>query len=163
MRCEDIKGYIERYADKSLSASKRAAVENHLEKCSGCVLAYGKAANTGLILKNVVLPPVPDDLAASIMANVNVSKVYAEKRAGILWTFIQEWANVTLPARTAFASLLLLLVIAGVFMSKDLCSKPEYLTYGDLPELDAFSAAQKGSLENTYLQITSLPAKGDDK
>jgi anti-sigma factor RsiW len=163
MLCNTIKEYLERYADKSLSASTRTAVENHLKACPDCASAYGEVAKIRRLLKGAGIPPVPGDLAACIMANVKSSKADGEKRAGVFWAFIQEWANAALPARAAVASALLILVIAGIFMSKDLWSKPESLTYGDFPELDVFSATQKGSLENTYLQITSLPAKGDYK
>jgi hypothetical protein len=86
-----------------------------------------------------------------------------KKQSGYFSDFKQWWAIAATPARAALSLAVLLFMVAGIFMTKDLIKKPDSLTYMNFSELEAFSATQKGSLEESYFQMTILPSQGGDK
>jgi predicted anti-sigma-YlaC factor YlaD len=163
MKCREIKNHIERYIDKSLSASISPMVENHLKMCPDCTSAYDKAVNMQLLFQDDILSEVPDNLAANVIATVINLEFERKKHAGYFSEFMRWWAIAATPARTALSAAVLLFVVAGIFMTKDLIKRPDSLTYMNFSELEAFSATQKGSLEETYFQMTILPSQGGDR
>jgi anti-sigma factor RsiW len=163
MKCREINNQIERYIDKSLSVSLHARVEEHLKTCPDCASAYDKAVTMQLLFQDDILPEVPGNLAANVIEMVNKLESDRKKYAGYFSDFKQWWAIAATPARAALSAAVLLFMVAGIFMTKDLIKKPDSLTYMNFSELEAFSATQKGSLEESYFQMTILPSQGGDK
>jgi anti-sigma factor RsiW len=163
MRCKDIRDYVERFVDRSLPDSKRELIEQHFATCRDCAVAYEEAAEIRRHFGKAVMPPVPGDLATVILTKVNHSAVDLEKQAGYFQALRHWWTGATTPARAAFACVLLTFAMAGIVLGRGLWNGPETQVYAGFPELDAFSAAQEGSLEKAYLQMTALPSKGYDK
>jgi hypothetical protein len=163
MPCKEIRICIERYIDKSLNEALNAKVETHLKTCPDCASAYDRAVNMRLLFQNDILPEVPKYLGANVIAKVKYLESDRKKQSGYFNDFKQWWAIAATPARAALGTAFLLFVVAGIFMTKDLIKRPDSLNYMNFSELEAFSATQKGSLEETYLQMTSLPLQGGDK
>jgi anti-sigma factor RsiW len=163
MKCREIKNHIERYIEKSLSVSLNTTVESHLKTCPDCSSAYDKAVNMRLLFQDDILPEAPNNLAANVIAMINKMEFDRKKQPGYFSDFKQWWAIAATPARAVLSVAVLLFMVAGIFMTKDLIKKPDSLTYMNFSELEAFSATQKGSLEETYFQMTLLPSQGGDK
>jgi anti-sigma factor RsiW len=161
MRCKNFKNYFERYNDKTLSAQKQSACEEHLRTCSKCSSAYADINTMKPFFAGNHLPPAPDNLTADIMRIVRKSKANGKKRnEGVL---IQWWKEAAVPVRLAFSVVSLIFIAAGVFMGMDLWSAPGSEAYPEYTELDVFSESQKGSLEYGYFQLIHIPIQGDEK
>jgi hypothetical protein len=163
MHCKKIKFCIERYIDKTLGEPLSAIVGDHLKTCSNCASAYDKAVKMRVLVNDDILPEIPANFTANVVAIVHRLEYDRKNRAGYLNDFRRFWAIASTPARTALGTAFLLFMIGGVFMTKDLIIKPDTLTYMNFTELDAFSASQKGSIEETYFQMTTGPLQGGGK
>lgn len=156
MHCRKVKDYLERYADGTLATALRDGIKEHLSACSACESAYIEIGILKSFLKGSALTPMPEDITTNIMAEARNSffSKQSDETGGIsfLW-----WKEAAIPARMAFVGILVIVSTAGVFMGKKLSVKPSPLTVVEFPELDAFSAAQEGSLSYVYLNLTMPP------
>lgn len=161
MRCKNFKYCIERYSDKALSAQKQSACEEHLRTCSTCGFAYADFNTVKFLFAGNPIPPAPGNLTADIMRCVRNAKANVKNRdEGVL---IQWWKEAAIPVRLAFSVVSLIIIATGVFMGKDLWNAPGSEAYPEYSELDAFSEAQKGSLEYGYFQLINTPIQEDGK
>lgn len=163
MSCKNIRNYIERYIDKSLSVKKRTDIESHLGECSKCASSYQESLSTGKIITGNHLPAIPDDLTESIMSEVRKTKAAHEKQGDIGTYLIRWWNGSPLSGRAAFAVIILIIMAAGVFIGKDLTYVPEVSLNPEYSELDAFSATPEGSLEQAVFQMTFMHSIKEDK
>jgi anti-sigma factor RsiW len=156
MRCKKVRENLERFSDGAVSSGYTMEIKEHLEACSSCSTAYAEIEATKSLLRESTLPPLPGAITTTIMTAVRNSfpSGQYDETGGIsfLW-----WKESAMPARLAFAGILFIVVTAGMFMGKELSIKPDLLTVVEFPELDAFSAAQEGSLSYVYLNLTMPP------
>ena len=156
MRCKKVRENLERFLDGASSSRRTVEIEEHLATCSSCSTAYAEIEAMKSLLRESTLPPMPEDITKNIMAVARNSFFpgQSDETGGIsfLW-----WKESAIPARMAFAGILVMVLTAGVFMGKELSVKSNPLTVVEFPELDAFSAAQEGSLSYVYLNMTMPP------
>ena len=156
MRCKKVRENLERFLDGAFSSMRTLEIKEHLATCSSCNTTNTEIEAMKSLLRESTLPPMPEDITKNIMTvarNSFFSKQYDETGGiSFLW-----WKESAIPARMAFAGILVIVLTAGVFMGKELSVKSNPLTVVEFPELDAFSAAQEGSLSYVYLNMTMPP------
>jgi hypothetical protein len=163
MNCKHFRYYIERYIDDSLSTKKRTDIEAHFTGCASCNSAYREALNTRQLIAIISSPPPPDDLTTTIMAGIRNPITISEKNEPIGWFFGNWWSQITLQRRIECTCILLTIMVAGIFIGRDLSNQSGTLTYAEYPDIDAFSAIPKGSAENAIFQMTDLSTTGKNK
>jgi anti-sigma factor RsiW len=156
MRCKKVSEHLERFLDGAVSSRRTIEIKKHLEACSSCSTAYTEIDATQSLFRKSTPPPIPEAIATNIMAAARDSFLSKQSDEtgdiSFLW-----WKESTLQARMAFVGILVMVLTAGIFMGKELSVKPDPLTVVEFPELDAFSAAQEGSLSYVYLNLTMPP------
>jgi predicted anti-sigma-YlaC factor YlaD len=162
MRCKKVMENLERFLDGTLGITRTAEIKEHLEVCSTCGTAFAEIRTLKSLLKLNLPSSVPGDITANIMeaAQNSFFSRKSNETGGIsfLW-----WKEAAIPCKMAFAGILIMVLTAGVFIGKDLWNDPESLTFAEYPELEAFSAAQKGSIAYVYLHLTAPPQEGVKK
>jgi hypothetical protein len=161
MQCKNFIRYLERYADKALSAQKQSACEEHLKTCAVCQCTLTDGDTVKSLYRQLPQPQIPANLTAEIMRSVRNSQFSAKRRQDRILT--QWWNEAAISVRVAFSVVSLIFIFAGIFMGKDLWSAPGSKAYPEFTELDTFSETQKGSLEYGYFQLITTPIKGDEK
>jgi anti-sigma factor RsiW len=162
MLCKKVRNCLERYVDGMLPAALQASIQQHLLECSACDSAYEEVASLKSLFKESVLPHMPENSVENIMAAVRRSSTYKPQDQNESFPF-RWWSETTVSARTVFAGILLAVVAVGGFIGKDLWNNPTPSTFTEDPELEVFSAAQKGSFEYFYVAITAPTFQGVKK
>jgi predicted anti-sigma-YlaC factor YlaD len=160
MHCGFVKDHIERYIDNSLSDRIRAEFEKHLNVCPICAAAYSEAESVRKLVE-IPLPAVPNDLAEAVIISIRVSGNSFKNCSD--WFFSRWWNEVSAPARVVYASIILLIMTGGIFISKDFDKKSESMTYTEYSENDAFSAVPQGSLELALFKMAASVSTEEDR
>jgi predicted anti-sigma-YlaC factor YlaD len=160
MHCGFVKDHIERYIDNSLSERKMTEFEMHLAECPVCLSMYREAKCMGR-LAEIPLPALPDNLAEDVINRIRVSGNGFKKHTD--WFYLQWWNEISASARIVYTGIILLIMTAGIFISKDLGQKSENMTYTENSENDAFSAVPQGSLELALFKMASDGSNEEDR
>jgi predicted anti-sigma-YlaC factor YlaD len=160
MHCGFVKDHIERYIDNSLSERKMVEFENHLAVCPVCLAMYREAEGVRKLVE-IPLPAVPDNLAEAVIIGIRISGNGLKNRSECF--FYRWWNEVSAPARVVYASIILLIMTGGIFISKDFDQKKENMTYTEYSENDAFSVVPQGSLELALFTMASSVSTEEDK
>ncbi|GBE12690.1 hypothetical protein BMS3Abin13_00982 [bacterium BMS3Abin13] len=156
MRCRKVISYLNAYADGELPEELRLVVKDHIAVCKTCRGRLEEIQGIDVLFQGTLsVPPVPDGLAARIMAEARRRQsVVAPKRSE--WNPLQWIAGLSAPMRIAACATVLLAFVAGLsldggWMSGQGSSEPEK----NLSGLEWFDPAPPGSIGSIYIAMTT--------
>jgi len=163
MRCRKIISYLNAYVDGELPGKRRRIVEAHLVDCESCRgRLEGIREMDELFQGTLPVPPVPDGLAARIMAEAR-----RRQPVGIpgspsplpAWNPLQWIAGLSAPMRLAACATVLLALVAGLALDgRDVTGRNVLIEQRkDLYGLEWFDPAPPGSIGSIYIAMADQP------
>jgi predicted anti-sigma-YlaC factor YlaD len=159
MKCVQIRDYCERYKDGDVSPGARVKIEAHLTTCEACKAAFEGTKAIGALFVQTAAPAVPEGLLDTILEKVGRTTfghaIKHEEEFAFGW-----WVTAKPSVRIAYSLVLAVLILGGIYMGGDLWKNKGEATAAvsnntDYPGIDAFVAAQSGSIEQTYFELIS--------
>lgn len=157
MRCRKVISYLNAYADGELPGKLRLAVKDHLAVCKTCQRRLEEIRGIDMLFQSTLsVPPVPDGLAARIMAEARRRQsVVAPKRSE--WNPLRWVAGLSAPMRIAACVAMLLAFVTGLSLDggwmtgQVMNTEPEK----NLSGLEWFDPALPGSIGSVYIAMTT--------
>ncbi len=159
MKCRKTISYLNAYVDGELPGRRRRAVEVHLAACESC---RGRLEDirgiVGFFQDTLIVPPVPDGLAARIMTEARRRQPGGiPGRRSLLpdWNPLQWLAGLSAPMRLAACATVLLALVAGLSLDgRDVIIRNALTEQGEeLHGLEWFSPVQPGSIGSIYIAM----------
>lgn len=159
MRCRKVISYLNAYADGELPEKQRLSVKDHLRACETCRRRLEEIRSLEILFHNShPVPPVPDRLAARIMAEVpRRQSVVVPKRSE--WTPLQWIAGLSAPMRIAVCATVFLAFLTGLSLDggwmtgQGMRRGPEK----NLSGLEWFEPIPPGSIGSVYIAMATQP------
>ncbi len=161
MRCRKVISCLNAYVDGELPERQCSIVENHLATCEVCPGRLEEIRGIGELLQGTLpVPPVPDGLAARIMAEARrrqPTEIPGRRSPLPGWNPLQQWiAGLSAPMRLAAGATVLLALVMGWSLDgkwparEGLNREPGRNLYG----LEWFAPALPGSIGSVYIAMT---------
>jgi len=163
MRCKKIISYLNAYVDGELPKRMRCIVESHLMACESCRGRVEDIRRMDELFQGTLpVPPVPDGLAARIMAEARRRQTAcAPKRslAPLEWSPFRWIAELSTPMRLAACVTVLLAFVVGLSLDgRDVTRRNVLIEQGkDLYGLEWFAPAPPGSIGSIYIAMAYQP------
>jgi len=155
--------HLDAYAAGELSGRGRRRVAAHLAECEDC---RGRIEEIGrieaLFEETLPVPPVPDGLAARIMAEARRRQPTGihERRSPLpAWNPLQWIAGLSVPMRLAACATVLLAFVAGLSLDgRNMTGRHALIEEGrNLSGLEWFAPVPPGSIAAVYLTVSDQP------
>ena len=166
MHCEKVRQELDAYGTNELTAGAREQVENHLATCDACRQALARQRELAALLRGVPAPPVPEGLAARLMAAARERLSARERPVTAHASPWRWWTSVSVPMRLAAAAVLAISLSLGALMGRDVArgfaAAPSASAQADptaVCNLDFLADAPSGSLAEAYLTLASARAE----
>ncbi|MFA6148686.1 MAG: zf-HC2 domain-containing protein [bacterium] len=170
MRCDDVIARLSAYADGEISWYRSRRIGRHLEGCSSCRDHLAGLQEVDRILEELPMPPVPEGLAARVVAEA-IRRAPSVKRLSTIGR-LSEWFIPALGAmstrvRLAACGTVLAAIFAGVFAAERVSPTDSrhavVVATRELDGLEWFGSAPPASVTAAYLASvsTSSPTEGD--
>lgn len=163
MRCKKIISCLNAYVDGELPERLRCIVESHLAACESCRKQIEEIQGMDELFQgSLPVPPVPDGLAARIMAEAQRRQVAsAPKRRfpPLAWNPVPWVVELSASMRLAASVTVLLALIAGLFLDgrgvtgPGVSIEPGKNLYG----LEWFAPTPLGSIGSIYIAMADQP------
>jgi len=168
MRCKKVLSHLNAYLDHELSSSLSREIENHLNCCRTCQIAFEQIQHVEGFLSSLDVPPMPQEFAESVMMEARkMAFPGAERKSFFAWAeFSLQWfSELSMPVRLAACSMVLLAFFIGVTMSREisLSGSRQAAASGEtgMEGFEWFSPAPPESLQHAYMILaSSLDAEG---
>ena len=164
MRCRKIISYLTAYVDGELPGKRCRIVETHLADCEFCRERLKDIREMDkLFEKAPPVPPVPEGLAARIMAeargrqSAGIPKRPAPspKRNPLWWV-----AGLSAPMRLAAGATVLLAIVTGLALDGTVIGRNTLAEQGkELYGLEWFAPVPPGSIGSVYITMADQPYK----
>jgi len=169
VRCRKITSYLNAYADGELPVRLRRVVESHLAACESCRRRLEEILGTAELFEGTLpAPPVPDGLAARIMA-----EAHRRQPAGIpgghspspTWNPFQWVAGLSTSMKIAACATVLLAIGAGLALGGANVTRGNVLIEQgiDLHGVEWFAPVPPGSISSIYIAMTDQPYERGDR
>jgi len=163
MRCKRIVSYLNAYVDGELPEGLRRLVESHLAACESCGGRLEEIQGMDVLLDgSLPVPPVPDGLAARIMAEAQRRQLAsAPKRrfSPLAWNPVQWVVDLSAPMRLAAGVTVLLALVAGLSLDgRGVAERVARVEPGrNLSGLEWFNPTPPGSIASIYVAMAEQP------
>jgi len=170
MRCEQAQALLDRYVNRELPPVERERLESHLLECPDCRQQLVGLRGLVAVLHSVPAPPVPDGLAARVMARAH--EVAGRRAPGrTAWDSVtQTVGHWWLQVDSSHIANAVAAVAAGLVLGLGLGQQSWRLAVGTreaerpvadvdaeaVYSLDYLSGVPRGSFTETYLSLTSV-------
>ena len=169
MGCRKAHSYLNAYLDNELPLEKRLYLENHLADCKACrerLIVMQRL--DGQLRDTAGVPPVPEDLAATIMREAARRKrrtqFSPEVHFPLAISDVLLWVKKrSLPVRVAFGAVVVLAFIVGVTLETNrqiadlaISRKSQEMLYG----FEWFGPTMPGSIEAGYISLAAQNDRG---
>lgn len=161
MRCRKVISYFNAYVDGELPEKQRLAVKDHLAECKTCRRRLEDICGIDVLLQGTSsVPPVPDGLAARIMAEARKRQsLVAPKRSE--WNPLQWLSGLSVPMRLAACATVILALVTGAaidgtrVIDGNVLVEQEKEIYG----LGWFAPVPPGSIGSVYIAMADQPKR----
>jgi len=163
MRSRKTTSYLSAYVDGEVPERLRRIVESHLATCESCRGRLDEIRQIDELLQgSLPVPPVPDRLAARIMAEARrrQSRGISERRSPLpVWNPLQWIAGLSAPMRLAACATVLLALVTelsldgGPLSGQNVSIEPERNLYG----FEWFAPVPPGSIGSIYIAMADQP------
>ena len=168
MKCKKVLSHLDAYADHELSLSLNREIEDHLQCCGMCRIAFEQIQQVEGFLDTLDVLPVPQEFAARVMTEARKRALPgAEKKSFFAWDwFSLQWlTELSMPVRLAACTMVLLAFFLGMTMSREisLSGSRQAAASGEtgMEGFEWFSPSPPESLQHTYMILaSSLDAGG---
>ncbi len=163
MRCRKIIPYLNAYVDGELPERLRCIVEAHLAACKSCRKRLEEIRGIDELFGGTLpVPPVPDGLAARIMAEARRRQptgMPGRHSQSPTWNPFQWVAGFSAPMRLAAFATALLALVAGLSLDGGHESRWHvFIEQGkDLYGLEWFAPTPPGSIDSVYIAMADQP------
>ena len=162
MNCKKVLSRLHAYVDGEMPAKPMHEIDEHLGVCPSCRSQVERVRKTDIMLDRLIVPPLPSEFAARVMAEARRRTRGTEENRSFLpfgWQPLRWLLDLTVPMRLAAGAMVLLACLLGMFMSRDLSlSGRSRITIAEAENLDGmewFSPTPPVSLGSAYLALAS--------
>jgi len=165
MKCRKIISYLNAYVDGELPERRRRTVEAHLAVCESCRGRVEDIRGMDELFQGTLpVPPVPDGLAARIMAEARRRQPVAIPGSPSplpAWNPLRWIAGLSAPMRLAACATVLLAIVVGLSLDgRGVTRRNVFPEQGkDLYGLEWFAPAPPGSIGSIYIAMADQPYK----
>ena len=163
MRCRRIISYLNAYVDGELPGRRRRIVETHLAECGSCRVRLEEILGIDALFEGALpVPPVPDGLAARIMAEARRRqpvKVPVSPSLLPVWSLLQLMDGFSAPLRLAACATVLLALVTGLALDGTrVIGRNVLMEQGkELYGLEWFAPVPPNSIGSIYLAMAGKP------
>jgi len=161
MRCRKIISYLNAYVDGELSGRRRRVVEAHLATCESCRGRVKEIQDLAELFEATLpVPPVPDRLAARIMAEARRRQPVEIPGSPSPLPHPLQWiTGFSASMRLAACATVLLAIVAGLSLDGGDAARQNVLVEQgkDLYGLEWFGPTPPGSLGSIYIAMADQP------
>ncbi|MBI5593771.1 MAG: zf-HC2 domain-containing protein [Deltaproteobacteria bacterium] len=162
MRCKKVLFHLSAYADHELSGNLSREIEDHLQDCGGCRIAFEQIQQVDGFLSALDALPVPLEFADRVMSEARKRILpVAEKKSFLAWDrfSLQLLLELSMPVRLAACTAVLLAFFLGMTMSREISLSGSRQAAASreagMEGFEWFSPAPPESLEHTYMILAS--------
>ena len=164
MRCDTVRGNLDRFARQELAPQLQESIEAHLRECADCRRHLARQERLAAVLTSVREPPaVPDGFGNRLMAAARQRRVASRPVPGQRWRVGWRWSSIPFGTKAARATVLAGGLLLGIVMGQQTWQSihlagAQQTSQADplaVFELDYLSDAPGGSLAQSYLTLTT--------
>jgi anti-sigma factor RsiW len=163
MNCEKALARLHAYLDGELPGTLSHQIEEHLGLCASCRGRVEELRDLGDLLDGLPVPPLPEGLAAHVMAEAKKAALMRNERRVFGWLgrqLLRWFFELSVPMRFAAVGMIFLVCLLGLVMSREISLSGRHPTStAQLESLDGFewfSPTPPVSLGSAYLSLASV-------
>lgn len=158
MRCYEVTAKLDACLAGELPPARRAEISSHIEACSDCRRALGRARRLTSFLVETPTLPVPGHFAERVLAQIK--RRHALKSPA--WSIKTWWGTLSTPMRAAAAAMLVVGAAIGMALGWGTSPLPQSTANTQAWQeesvftgynLDTLGDAPDGSLAKSYLSL----------
>jgi anti-sigma factor RsiW len=162
MHCREVRRNLDRFARQEVAPAERDRIEAHLESCAACRASLARLRRLEGMLAALPAPPVPEGLAARVVARANQQQAAAAARPIVAMHAEQSvWTRIRATGATcaAVAAGLMLGLLLGRATWQSGPARPARQVADMLASTGFEYVTEPGgdSLAEAYLQLTTAP------
>jgi len=166
MRCEDLLGRLEAYANGQMSPAEWDAAAAHLRNCAACTRGLARVDRLAALLGQGQTPPVPTGFVARLMTAARRRQL---PMTAVGWNPVRWWKLGSVPMHAAAAAVLIVGLAVGMVMgwttatSTARAPAPDGVAEADALDaynVDCLTEAPTGSLADSYLTLLVTSNEG---
>jgi anti-sigma factor RsiW len=142
MNCRKALSRLHAYLDGELPGNLGQQIEEHLHLCASCRSRAEKFRELTNLLDSLPVPPLPEGLAARVMAEAQKAAPFANKRrfSSLLgWQPLRWFVGLSVPLRLTAGAMIVLVCFLGLIMSREISlSRTHPTSTGQIEGLDGF-------------------------
>lgn len=161
MNCKKVLSRLHAFVDGEVPAKLTHEIEEHLGTCPSCRSQVERFRQVGDMLDNLIVPPLPPEFAARVMAEAQRRVPLAREKKSFFalgWGPLRWLLDLSVSMRLAACAVILLACLLGMFMSKELSLSGNrqipVVEAENLEGFEWFSSTPPASLGSAYLTLS---------
>jgi anti-sigma factor RsiW len=167
MNCKKVLSKLNAYVDGELPDKRRCKMEAHFSMCRVCREQLEELEQVGERLDFLEVPSIPSGFASRVTARAGNRQISSSPGKMPFpfanWQPLRWFGELSIPMRAAAFGVIILALLLGAFMGKEITSPTGQQTMAgaqNMDELEWFGSTPPTSIGSAYLTLALAPTEG---